>query len=295
MGNTIKHAADYLRDPYLVRRIQETFGVREIVIPQASETVPSSANKSTAKENGRVETNGGLMNGGLEWLTSVKVRRRLKRSMSISPCESISSSPSTSDSETPEFPSNIVIESVSLLDIYFRFATELGYEPFYITFLPSIFWNFDSQIARHVVILWCISMYVGQACKAVFKWRRPSSPPVFRLEDNPKIETEYGFPSTHAIVSTIIPFYFLYSFVSRYEVRRQWSVGGSLFFEWDKYVAHLCTLTCSVPLVAGSAHSSHMVVLSVLQPHLPRGTHSLGTDNPSITCHDMCAVRIWNA
>jgi len=231
MGNTIKHATDYLRDPYLVRRIQETFGVREIVIPQASETVPSSANESTAKENGRTETNGGLMNGGLEWLTSVKVRRRLKRSLSISPCESISSSPSTSDSETPEFPSNIVIESVSLLDIYFRFATELGYEPFYITFLPSIFWNFDSHIARHVVILWCISMYVGQACKAVFKWRRPSSPPVFRLEDNPKIETEYGFPSTHAIVSTIIPFYFLYSFVSRYEVRRQWLVGGSLFFE----------------------------------------------------------------
>jgi len=211
----VKRATDYLRDPYLVRSIQETFGVRQIVIPPAtSESGSSSADESAT------EANGGLMNGRLEWLTSVKVRRRLKRSLSISPCESISSSPSTSDSETPEFPSNIVIESVSLLDIYFRLATELGYEPFYITFLPCMFWNFDVYVARHVVILWCISMYVGQACKAVFKWKRPSSPPVFRLEDNPKLEAEYGFPSTHAIVSTVIPFYYLYSCVFRYEVRR---------------------------------------------------------------------------
>ena len=214
MGNTIKRATDYLRDPYLVRRVQETFGVRQIVIPPASEVAPSSADEA----NGRVRTNGGFMNGGLKWLTSVKVRRRLKHmhSPSTSPCASISSS---SDSDTPEIPNSVIIESIPLLDIYFRLATQLGYEPFYITFLPSMFWNFDGYIARHLIILWCTSMYVGQACKAIFKWKRPSSPPVFRLEDNPKIEAEYGFPSTHAIVSTIIPFYILYSCFLRYEVR----------------------------------------------------------------------------
>ena len=224
MGNTVKRVTDYLRDPYLVRRIQETFGVRQIVIPlaAASESTPSSADESAT------EANGGLMTGGLEWLTSVKVRRRLKHSPSTSPRASISSC----DSDTPEaeFP-NVTTESIPLLDIYFRLATELGYEPFYITFLPSMFWNFDGYIARHVVFLWCISMYVGQACKAIFKWKRPSSPPVFRLEDNPKLEAEYGFPSTHAIVSTIIPFFYLYSCYFRYEVR--WysgrCKGASLF------------------------------------------------------------------
>jgi len=213
MGNTVKRATDYLRDPYLVRSIQETFGVRQIVIPPAtSESGSSSADESAT------EANGGLMNGRLEWLTSVKARRRLKRSPSASPRTSIDIS--SRDGNAHDFPDGVFIESIPLLDIYFRLATELGYEPFYITFLPCMFWNFDVYVARHVVILWCISMYVGQACKAVFKWKRPTSPPVFRLEDNPKLEAEYGFPSTHAIVSTVIPFYYLYSCVFRYEVRR---------------------------------------------------------------------------
>ena len=131
MGNTVKRVTDYLRDPYLVRRIQETCGVREIVRLQASEAAPSNANERTTKENGRVETNGGLINTGLGWLTSVNARRRrLKRFPSISPYANIS--PSSSDSDTPELselPNKIVIESVSLFDIYFRLpALPAGYK-----------------------------------------------------------------------------------------------------------------------------------------------------------------------
>ena len=212
MGNTLKRAVDYLRDPYVVRRIQETFGARQVAVPPAESKAELSSSDEGSSANGGPISNGMPMNGTLEWLSAVKVRRKLKRA-------SLSPSPSNSNGAPPE-TDVVVVESIPLVDIYFRLATELGYEPFYITFLPFMFWNVDSLIARHVVILWCVSMYLGQACKAIVKFKRPSSPPVFRLEDNPKLETEFGFPSTHAIVATTIPFCYLHSCFGRYEVRR---------------------------------------------------------------------------
>ncbi len=122
----------------------------------------------------------------------------------------------------------MVVETIPILDIYFRLATELGYEPFYITFLPYMYWNVDTVVARWVVITWCLSMYVGQGAKQIFKMKRPASPPAIRLEQNPVLETEYGFPSTHATVATNIPFCILYVVMGRYQVKVGWAVQYSL-------------------------------------------------------------------
>ncbi|KAM9317382.1 sphingosine-1-phosphate phosphatase 2 [Gastrophryne carolinensis] len=102
-----------------------------------------------------------------------------------------------------------------LLYYLFRFAAALGQEVFYITFLPYTFWNIDSFIARRLVIVWCIVMYIGQASKDLLKWPRPSSPPVVKLET--RVEAEYGMPSTHAIAATAISFTFLLSCIGRYQ------------------------------------------------------------------------------
>jgi len=214
MGNTVRRTTDYLRDPYLVRRIQEGFGVHQIVIP------PKSSGADGGKTgNGTAVANGGVMNGGLDWMPTVRrSRRQLKCSMSNT-TPPLSPGASDSDSNTPDLPNVITVETIPLLDLYFHLATEFGYEAFYISFFSFMSWNIDCLVARHAAILWCISMYVGQACKAIVKWKRPSSPPVFRLEDNPKLEEEFGFPSTHAIVAVTIPFYYLYSCFGRYEVR----------------------------------------------------------------------------
>ena len=164
------------------------------------------------------DPNGAVAGGSaysIEWLKSnIKVRKRLRSSPSPVPSRTASPEPQN----TTPTPVEVIVESYPLLDIYFRLAAELGYEPFYITFLPAMLWNVDYQVARHVVISWCLSMYIGQACKQLFKIRRPDTPPALRLEQNPDLETEYGFPSTHAIVSTTIPFYYLYSCFGRYEV-----------------------------------------------------------------------------
>ena len=209
MGSTIRRVADGLKDPYLVRRVQELLGVKEI-LPDVNNSVGGHPVGDEAVANGAV-ANG----GSLQWLASkAKSRKRLKRPTSSTGAASPPSSPESEKSAN--FP-DIVVETLPVLDIFFRLATELGYEPFYITFIPFLIWNVDTTIARHIVIIWICSMYLGQASKALFQWRRPSSPPALRLENNPSLETEYGFPSTHAIVSTTVPFYIVYGSFFRYE------------------------------------------------------------------------------
>lgn len=107
-----------------------------------------------------------------------------------------------------------VVHNYSLYYL-FRFAAALGQEVFYITFLPFTLWNIDPFIARRLIIVWCIVMYMGQASKDLLKWPRPSCPPVVKLET--RVEAEYGMPSTHAIAATAISFTFLLAALERYQ------------------------------------------------------------------------------
>ncbi|XP_038629654.1 sphingosine-1-phosphate phosphatase 2-like isoform X2 [Scyliorhinus canicula] len=97
----------------------------------------------------------------------------------------------------------------------FLFAATLGQEVFYITFLPFCYWNIDPYVARRVINIWAVVMYIGQASKDVLKWPRPPSPPVVKLEV--RVDAEYGMPSTHAMAATAIPFSFLLASMNRYK------------------------------------------------------------------------------
>ena len=241
MLDSLNRCVTYLRDPFLVRRIQEALGVREIKNTTACDP------QTNKKDHGTVD-----------WLVSnaIKVRRRLK---------------TPPDSATPVSspePPDIECECISFVDVYFRIAKEFGYEPFYITFFPILFWNVDSYVARHATFMWCASMYIGQAMKALVKWKRPSCPPAIRLEQNSNLETEYGFPSTHAIVSTTVPFYCLYMCWERYEVK--WL---GLWSAHNQYV-HPPT------------HSSSPYPLASSPPH----THTVPLCHWIDGCHNMVAV-----
>ena len=235
MGNTIRRVVDGLKDPYLVRGVQELLGVKEI-LPDVNNSVGGHSVGDEAVANG----------GSFQWLASkAKSRKRLKHPASSTGAASPPSSPESEKSV--HFP-DIVVETLPVLDIFFRLATELGYEPFYITFIPFLIWNVDTTIARHIVIIWICSMYLGQASKALFQWRRPSSPPAFRLENNPSLETEYGFPSTHAIVSTTIPFYIAYSSFFRYEASQNVPLHNRVIL----YIIHSCShIDSQLPLWIG--------------------------------------------
>ncbi|XP_078281831.1 sphingosine-1-phosphate phosphatase 2-like isoform X2 [Rhinoraja longicauda] len=97
----------------------------------------------------------------------------------------------------------------------FLFAATLGQEVFYITFLPFCYWNIDPHVARRVINVWAVVMYIGQTSKDVLRWPRPPSPPVIKLEV--RVDAEYGMPSTHAMAATAIPFTFLLATMNRYK------------------------------------------------------------------------------
>ncbi len=226
MGNAVQ----YLKDPILVRRIQEKFGIQEIPTEDSPETIRSTCedNSGLIQNQDKIDTslsrdqkaNSGSGGGSLSWL---KPKSKIRRRIPTPPLQSqtpSSDSPGTSEEGDATPTKVLVVETSPFLDVYFRLATELGYEPFFITFLPLVMWNVDTLVARHVIIMWCFSMYIGQGAKQLFKIKRPASPPVVRLEHSLSVETEYGFPSTHATVGTTIPFCLLYSIMGRYEVRR---------------------------------------------------------------------------
>ncbi len=229
MGNLIRT----LRDPQLVRTLQEKCGVKEIVL-QANQSPDDAvrskylvSSSSDEDEPGKSDSDSSLphklrssSSSLQEWLSSGgRVRRKVR---TPPPFVNESDYEVTEDTNFMQYKEGttevLVVETNSFFDTFFRLATEVGYEPFYITVLPLIFWNVDTVLGRHMVTIWGMSMYIGQGAKQIFKIKRPASPPAIRLEDNPSIETEYGFPSTHATVSVAIPFSLLYSCYIRYVV-----------------------------------------------------------------------------
>ncbi|XP_071476665.1 sphingosine-1-phosphate phosphatase 2-like [Diadema antillarum] len=86
----------------------------------------------------------------------------------------------------------------------FAFGAALGDDIFYYTFYPFWFFNLSPWIIRRVALMWGLLMYIGQSSKEIIKWPRPSAPPVAPLER--RYFREYGMPSTHAMVGTLVPF-----------------------------------------------------------------------------------------
>lgn len=54
----------------------------------------------------------------------------------------------------------------------FLFGASLGYEVFYASFFPLWFWNIDGAVGRRIVLLWALSMYIGQSLKDLIRWPR---------------------------------------------------------------------------------------------------------------------------
>lgn len=204
MGNSA--LANTLKDPNLVVKFQALCGVR-IVIPDRDEDGEKNYNYTKK-----------FLKGGLYPVCYPSKSDNQKRGIASKVYSRRLPSLQSDSLAKDEAPPELVVKTFCLLDLFFRFASELGYEPFYITVMPFFIWNIDAYVGRVVIMLWCFSMYGGQAIKPLIRWPRPPSPPVIRLEQNPILEMEYGFPSTHATVCTTLPFYTLYMCCYRYDV-----------------------------------------------------------------------------
>lgn len=114
-----------------------------------------------------------------------------------------------------------------------HFGAGLGSEYFYIIFFPFMVWNIDSRLCRQLLLIWAPLMYFGQYMKDWIQWSRPG-PPAVRLEGK-RFENEYGFPSTHCIVGTCIPFSLLVLTSRYYEF--PFLVGLAIAVCWSGLVA----------------------------------------------------------
>ncbi|XP_038074701.1 sphingosine-1-phosphate phosphatase 2-like [Patiria miniata] len=114
----------------------------------------------------------------------------------------------------------------------FSMGAMLGDDVFYFMIFPMAVANLSWWATRRMFILWGICMYIGQASKELLKWPRPSEPPVVRLER--RYFMEYGMPSTHAMVGTLMPFTYLAATWNHYEYSH--TLGTLLACSWTLLV-----------------------------------------------------------
>lgn len=197
----------YYKDPHLVARIQEFFGVEiHYENDQKKALTGTKSNFDKNEQNGVDNVKNPSSNNGY-------FNEESKNELKKHHCETKQSSDDTFSITQDECTEPYTIKNYFWYYL-FRFGTELGDEVFYATFIPFWFWNIDGAVGRRIVLVWSIIMTVGQALKEIFCWPRPSCPPAVRLQK--KWSLEYGMPSTHAMIAVAIPFSVIIFTMNRY-------------------------------------------------------------------------------
>ncbi|XP_063040732.1 sphingosine-1-phosphate phosphatase 1 [Engraulis encrasicolus] len=201
--------------------------------PEVSSTKSSGDGECGLGEaaKGASDSNGTSTDGKLETAETVKPLRK--------------------NSLTGDAGQEFLIENKFLFYL-FTLGTELGNELFYIIFFPFVLWNVDALVSRRLVVVWVWVMYIGQCTKDLFRWPRPASPPVVKVEMF--YNSEYSMPSTHAMSGTAIPFALFLITYGRWEY--PFLLGLLLALCW-------CVLVCVSRIYMGM-HS----ILDIIVGHL---------------------------
>lgn len=131
---------DYLKDPLLVVKVQNFFGViyNKKSVPVNECEVVHSERLEREKENFDL------------------THKRIP--------SNTSSSSSSYDTDTSAEVDEVECHIENKFWYYlFVIGTALGDEIFYATFIPFWFWNIDGAVGRRVVLVWTIVMYIGNS------------------------------------------------------------------------------------------------------------------------------------
>lgn len=142
--NSIKmwdNLIDYLKDPLLVVKVQNFFGV---IYKKARQNDEASIIYSDRHDREDFD---------------VKQHKRI-------PSDTSGSSRSSCETDSSAESSEEVVCLISNRFWFYVFVlgTALGDEIFYATFIPFWFWNIDGAVGRRVVLVWTIVMYIGKVC-----------------------------------------------------------------------------------------------------------------------------------
>ncbi|XP_061742131.1 sphingosine-1-phosphate phosphatase 1 [Nerophis ophidion] len=248
----------FLRDPHLVARFQHICGVRATLSRSGGgEVEPSEAHNNGAcyhqlgEETAAVrKRTGGLKSSPRNGSLPTGVAEH-SGATTDGAGEAGTVKPLRRNSLTGDAGQEFQVGN-RFLYYLFTFGTELGNEFFYITFFPFLMWNVDAFVSRRLIMVWVWVMYLGQCTKDVFRWSRPASPPVVKVEMF--YNSEYSMPSTHAMSGTAIPFALFFMTCGRWEYSV--TLGYVLAFCW-------CLLVCVSRIYMGM-HSVLDVIVGVI-------------------------------
>ena len=192
---TMKLESNWLTSSHTVAGIQNFFGLELLERPQDTTTI-------TSQQNGTTTANGHDRNSNHTNGAAVHHRGKTQNG---------SVEKESSVAEGPTYRVNN-----RFWYWVFAFGASLGDDIFYYTVYPFWFYNLSPWVIRRVMLMWGLIMYVGQSSKEIMRWPRPSEPPAVRIEK--RYFKEYGMPSTHAMVGTLVPFTILATTWNHYEV-----------------------------------------------------------------------------
>lgn len=131
---------EYLKDPLLVVKVQNFFGViyKKNNVESNEESILYSDRHNCENED------------------NIKYHKRI-------PSDTSGTSQSSCETDTSGENQDEVVCLINNKFWYYLFVlgTELGDEIFYATFIPFWFWNIDGAVGRRVVLVWTIVMYIG--------------------------------------------------------------------------------------------------------------------------------------
>jgi len=204
---------DYLKNPLLVWRFQQLFGLKKVNEVQKnskeghwvaleSRKVPVPLPESVRVPSPPVITKKSFER---EYRVNERVRAVRRNLSNEEEEEDVCSSGYSSEGDTDEQEASVLYYKIGSYFWYvlFQLCTGLGDETFLAPVFVFILLNVDGTVGRQVMFVWCQLMYIGQAMKDKVRWPRPAMPPVIQMEI--KWALEYGMPSTHAMVGLGIP------------------------------------------------------------------------------------------
>ena len=134
-----------LGDPHFVAKFQRTFGLREIRREKdAAFRVREYKDSHSSLSNGHVPDGNFTHNSHVHKNSANHVHYR---NGFVKP-ESFEKAKSPGEDKCEQ-----VYEFNSFFHALFVFGSTLGYEAFYLTFFPFVFWNIDEYLARRTVIM----------------------------------------------------------------------------------------------------------------------------------------------
>lgn len=90
------------------------------------------------------------------------------------------------------------------LDYYFAYSANLASHTFYVLMLPISMWFGSAVLARDLVFVLGIGIYLTGNLKDFLCLPRPRSPPLHRITLSSYTALEYGFPSSHSANATAV-------------------------------------------------------------------------------------------